>query len=387
MKLISSIDELKEMDNFLSGLTEEFITPLGSVFRVVCQALKNWGIEVTDENINWIKERSKQGYIKEWESSSEKVHDIISEAIVDVGLGEGNKSLNTLLAMTIREILRGWESQNPKREFFICDIGAGTGTTTISIHNRLLEDSETAPLIQRVYWYLIEPSPKAINEAHKNLKEIGLSKYQCIPEFDDEYYSFSKNEKLFDLVVSNAVFHHKSFPDYLSGIHRILAEDGVLVFGDWYSITWYQPHTVVNLIEDIGNLSGLNGEQIAREFREFFDLTPREVEDFTKSFDKGEQMANRKVEEYKKALAERLKRYNEELGKKPTDKGALRQYILEAYEPLNDRLEKLSAHGFEIDITKLKETHKGFRFLDKNIKRLYPDSYGNLACVVAAAKK
>ncbi len=379
MKLVSSIADLESMDNFLNDLTKKFITPLGSVFRVACQALKNWGIEVTEENKDWIKERSTQSYKEEWENNAKEVHDAISNAIVAVGLGEGNKQLNRKLAETVRDILKSWASEDSEREFVICDVGAGTGNTTIAIHQRLAEDSETASLVKRVRYYLIEPSFEATNEANKKLKAFKLGRQQVITAFDDEHYPFVR-EKRFDVVVSNAVFHHKSFPDYLLEIHRLLVDDGVLVFGDWYSRTWYQPHTVVSLIKD---LDEKDGGKIAMDFMDFFDLSFKEVEDFTKSFDEGERKAHESVITYKKVLAKELKELNERLGK--TEKDALKQYILEAYEPLSDRLEKLSAHGFEVDLIKLKETHKGFKSLDKNIKQQYPGT--NLACVVAVAKK
>ena len=54
----------------------------------------------------------------------------------------------------------------------------------------------------------------------------------------------------FDIVVSNAVLHHRAFPTYMNELHRVLKTDGVCVIGDWYTEVWYRPENVAYILKE-----------------------------------------------------------------------------------------------------------------------------------------
>ena len=64
-KLISSIDELDAFDKRLTEITKNLVIRTGSIFKVPSSAYHRWGIEITDENREWLKKQSGKFYEKD----------------------------------------------------------------------------------------------------------------------------------------------------------------------------------------------------------------------------------------------------------------------------------------------------------------------------------
>lgn len=366
-----TVNELLDIERALNEACRELSYLPGSIFRIASQYLKNWGIEVTPENREWIELRSITSYEEEWERSTEASHEAIKRATKDAGLHEGNPKLNTYVGGTAGEILLSMDDE--ERSFNILDIGAGTGETTAALLDYMdIRGEKAKEIIRRSQLTLLDVSRDTLNEADRRIRahiinESAKVKFRTV----DDTHSFIDEikEGNFDLVISSAVFHHMTFPTYLDSIKKGLGGDGVVVVGDWYTRIWEHPAFVAPVLRELGM-----SRDSLMQFEFMFGLGVNDRQRLEKGFEPHEIDANKSMVEYIIKLGHEFARVPQES----------RLFFLEGHEALGDRVRKLEDTGFVVDLKELREKHRGFVSMDNNVRRLYPKS--DIAAVVACAK-
>lgn len=365
------IPELEMMDKVIGELTQDLVVPPGSIFRVACQYLENWGVERTAENTEWIKKRSRESYMEEYGDTGAEINTAIKRAIIATGLGsggrdEGDATLNRNVAgMAVNNLMA---LNDGERRFRIADLGAGEGATTVAILDRLNRTEESREFASLCEFYLVEPSFKRIKSAVEEKLDKHPIKidYSIITATHEDLIPMVK-EGTFDMVVSSSVYHHMTFPDYLDDLYDVLTDEGVLIIGDWYYNILEHPARIIPLLEG----QGLARDRIDR-FRNYFDI-PFDTREIDKNLTPEQERTNRKFVKFINALAVEL------------SKIGARQYFLEGYELLSERMEKMKQAGFETDIKELREKHRAFSRTLDNVRRIYPGT--EIACVISAGKK
>lgn len=368
---VSTTKKINSLNKRIKGLTKKYPLQLGSVLRVACQALENWGIKVTEKNREWIEEEVRNDYKKDWERADKATYDAIHRAVKDSGLGPGNEQLNVNLAEVAVDILLGIAKLKTKHErISLCDIGAGEGATTGAI---LREVKIREPkILKKLDLYFLEPS-KGITKIYDLM--------EAYPEVENPQYmratDYSHLPRImpgsFDLVVSNAVLHHNTFPTYIDQIHRVLKDEGVCIVGDWYAEVWYHPEYVAYIMKEglkVGK-KGLRGflEHMGinnfEEVREFWNACPDDVKQRNEGMLRyvkhiGIEMKKLQTSENADLDAE-VSEDSTELeipsaedivaGRKKISKLSL----LEGHEKHDDRKKKFAEGGFETDPKKVKQ--------------------------------
>jgi hypothetical protein len=382
MRPISSIGELETLDFNLSFITEGLSIKPGSLFRIAQQYLPNWGVEVTEANRAWIEERSLRSYVAEWKYGGAEFDAAIERAVQRAGLTFGNDYLNTLLAEMAVQIMLALHDE--KRVFCVCDLGAGAGSTSEALLDRLehVLGVTTARAFARHFleMYLIEPSMRRLDEANTKLDHHKLKpksvELTCAPHT----HIGRLNDREFDLLISSAVFHH--FPEegaYLRRLWHKVSDGpvekgvntgpGVLLIGDWYHMLCHHPAYVGPLLQALG----ISPEKL-EAFNDIFHVEPGDEKRLDASLT-SQQLDSKKVAmNYLSALGEEMRSVQN-----------AQFEFLEALESFPDRKRKINDAGFETDIKELREKHKGFVSLASNVRRAYPNN--DLTTVLSAAKK
>jgi hypothetical protein len=298
------------------------------------------------------------------------------------GLTFGNDYLNTLLAEMAVQIMLSLHDE--KRVFCVCDLGAGAGSTSEALLDRLenVLGVASARAFARNFleMYLIEPSMKRLEEANTKLDHHKLKpksvELTCAPHT----HIARLNDREFDFLISSAVFHH--FPEegpYLRKLwHKvsdgpaddlISAGSGVLLIGDWYHMLCHHPAYVAQLLQALG----ISAEKL-NAFNDIFHVKPGDEKRLDAALTP-QQLDSKKVAmNYLSALGEEMRGVQN-----------AQFEFLEALESFPDRKRKITDAGFETDINELKEKHRGFVSLASNVRRAYPNN--DLTTVLSAAKK
>jgi hypothetical protein len=372
VRLSEDISELKQIDLFLGSVCNGLAMTPGSIFRIAGQYLPNWGIGVNkSKNENWIEERSRNAYYEEWESGTGDANVAIEKAIEKAGLEYGNKDMNDVLADTVVRILHDMSGliQDRTREFAIIDIGAGTGDTTVAILDAMQSSSVTEALASKCHFYVLEPSFKRLEEVFERLEEHPLKPRKTLISSNLEEYLRTVRRESFNMVVSNAVFHHMGFLTHLRLLRESLANNGIMVIGDWHTTLWQHPAYLAPILRKLG-ASDID----VRRFENFFNVRRGDVELVESRLTPMQLEANYQMLAYVTALADELKNVGA--------KSQLR--FFEAHESLEDRLGKLKSAGFETNLEELKRNYNGFIHMKSNTRHLYQKS--DIACVTAVAK-
>lgn len=393
MRLISETPELERLDGFLAKLSQGLSMGFGSIFRIANQYLKYWGVDVTDKNRDWIKERANDSYVEEWRLGTAKTNKAIEEAIELANLDIGNELMNAQVGEMILDILR--VLHNGKRDFLIYDVGAGSGDTTRAILNHLDLYPETRKIAPHCYFRLIEPSEERLvgkkkkpeneeeEEASAKEKIESHKLYSWLPEAPVYIVGTHKfledvGNNSIDIAVSNAVFHHMPFPDHYGMIKRKLARDGVMVVGDWHTTIWKHPAFVVPILEAVAK-DKETGMEVIKDFKRHFGLEDVDIRDVEKEMGitQMQKTGHKYMIDFIRHLAIRLQDIEEQL------------FFLEAHEAFEDRVmnvkDKEHGGGLEADISRLREWHPAFRNIENNQQIVFPNH--DLAAVIAAGKQ
>jgi hypothetical protein len=394
MALLTTEQDINILDDQLRKVTKRLSMETGTVTRIACQYLRNWGIAVDEHNRGWLEKRSDSSYFNEWKSTNKAIDEAIERAIVEAEL-LGNTHLNTRLADMVVKIMTALNEENPFSEenrFRIGDIGAGTGLTTKAILDRMILEG-VEHLVPFCDFFLLEPSPKRLfgskdedgkedetynqgdEGAYTRLRDHGIGLMQENVSFvcshlQKHFSSFVGNES-FDMIVASAVFHHFSFPTYLSLIREKLKKDGVLVMGDWFTDVWRHPLYTAAILSDMGA-----DTRTVNDFRRFFELGNMTYRDIEKELDfpPERRRANEQMFNFLKKLDIEMRNI----------KVKERLRIFEGHESEEDRLKKAEESHFVTDYKELVK-RPGFSRLKSNIVQVLPGT--SICKVISLAKK
>lgn len=375
MTLLSNIDELKKLDADLQKICENIDYKPGSIFRIASQYMANWGITITDENRDWIIKQARSSYIEEWQRGTSDSNEAIELAVNDAELSMGNLKLNVALAESIAEILPYIVKKNGSA--IVCDIGAGAGDTTIAILDEL-ERRDEEKCVNNTHFYLIEPSIRRIMVAKKSIEEHPYGKSVgniTLVESDDYNHLPIIKDSIFNIVYSNAVFHHMGFSDHFNILNKKIANDGALIIGDWYTTIWKYPSFLVPILRGLG----LEHDRL-EFFKARFSIRDQDERRFLKNLTAEQLEANEGMIKFELAIRERFRDI-------PPHS---RLFFLEAHESLDDRRNKLTNAGFEIDLEMMRK-HEYYACLKKAVRKTYPSKkspgeHGEFASVITARK-
>jgi hypothetical protein len=371
--LKSSDTDLRELDANVSEIFDRLgseaglIIPPGSIFRVACQYMPNYGIEITDENQRTIEALSLRSYHSEWDDSDSLNNKLIETAIAKACIEIGNIGLNSLVAKMAVRILLSMAGNG--RQFNIMDIGAGTGDTTLALMDEMAETREGMELAEACTFILLEPSKKRLDEARVNLHEnsklkgsvlgsIALDRCKRVGEsLEGALANPNPEYGKIDLAISSAALHHMSFPTYLSRLREALADDGVMVIGDWHNNLFTIPLNIINLLRELVKDDKAAEPHLSR------------LKVLLRTRDEDERHFNQSLSGPQRNANDMFRRYVVNLGHelKPL-RGAYKPCFIEALESDEESIRKLEEHGFATDIAELKKFHKGFARIDRNIR-------------------
>ncbi len=371
MGLARQLDDLHALEQRFQELCESLVYKPGSIFRIANQYLANWGIGADEENRAFIDRSSTHSYFQEWRRGTKESNDAIHRAVNGANLPYSNPDLNLEIGLMATEIIR--DLAKTRDRIVIADVGAGAGDTTVALLDFLDMADVDGSLVSRCHFYLLEPSITRLVVAQEVLQSHAINSKRPV-----DFTLVSSNHKthlpmvsdgVFDVVITNAVCHHMTFPDYIGDFQAKLADDGVLVMGDWFTVIWSQPAFVLELMRQLG--------MSAREQQKFeyvFGVKKGDRTALENELAAYQRESNRMMMDFELSIANEFRKIPEES----------RLFFLEAHESLEDRVHKLECAGFETDIDELRAKHRAFLRVEGSIKNLFPNS--DFASVVAAAK-
>ncbi len=378
-KLISSIDELRAFDERLTEITKSLIIRPGSIFKVPGSSYHRWGIEITDENREWLKKRSEEFYDKD-EHELRYIHPA-RESIVKTPLRAYTESrMAGEIGWIVREIMHSLD--DGKREFRICDIGARYGHATSSVI-AALNGPDMNDVVKRTKFYLIDRNQEKLRHAEMNLEMHGVPLgSRVLIAHDDENYLREQHEKKFDIIISLAYFHNKSFPNYLEQLGRVLVDDGALVIGDWHSALWDHPINAFRLLEKIGAGSHMFEDVSEGRVRMVLDAVKEHFgnmleHDSIPGIESSEIVAVKEHMDCILEIASSLRKLNRN--------SIPRVYFLEANETSRARIEKLENAGFTVDMDQIRKAFPKSGKLEGLPRKMLRNS--DFAVVMAAVKR
>jgi len=369
MKLISEVNELKKLDDFLSELSKTLVVEIGSWSRIANQYLANWGIEVTGKNKDWIKKHAQRAFLDEWRNSTDKSNIAIEEAIAEAKLAIGNQRLNAQLGEMVASILKNMH--DGKRTFTIYDLGAGAGDTTIAVLDALDLYEDTQRIAPYCKFRLLEPGSTRLMVAETEIAKHSLFQNLTTPPVyvcgAYDYFESDIGKGAVDIFISNAVLHHFPFPDHFHVIYDKLANDGVMVTGDWHNTIFMHPAFMIPLLEAVGG-----DDKVINKFKNRFCIKEGEREKLEARLSPAERECHRAFIDFQRCLSIRLRDVKERL------------CIVECLETFADRVKNMEDAGFESRIDVLSKKHPGFREIRENKRLVFKEN--DLAGVVAVGK-
>lgn len=374
--LITSISDIEERDNQLTNVTrplgesEYRLVRIGSIFKIDSSLYPMWGIGITDENRDALKRKSDEMYRKDYK---ERIKDEEIEYILKTDFKVTNGSrMAEFIGITAREMLRSLD--DGKRQFLICDVPARDGQLSTAIAHALSRDSKTQGILERTVFHLVDVSEDKIKKATSVLSQFGVRIEKQL-RHDEEFFDELNGRHRFDMVVSLSHFHHKSFlSDYLRKIHRVLADDGALVVGDWHSAICSHPAYIYELLQKTG-------------------LEPRRLDEF-RSVMREYLLQNREPleEEELKAMVDHMEHWGTIASRLRSTTSTIKRrvYVLGAYDTSKQREKKLEEAGFTTDIEKIRTAFPKARLAefskpDAAVKKFVSGS--DSAVVMSAVKK
>jgi SAM-dependent methyltransferase len=329
-------------------------------------------VVVTPKNRDWIKRRAAEKFFEEWQKTTEKANEAIEKAILDVKeLIIGNQGLNRELGEMVVSILRRMHALDGDRIFTIYDLGAGDGDTTLAVLNAMDLYPHTKGLAPYCKFRLLDPGSQRLRVAEAKIAAHPLSKLLLSRPVSivgsSDFFESDVGKGSVDIFISNAVLHHFPFPDHYRVIREKLAEDGVLVAGDWHNTILSHPAFFVPLLEAIGA-----DTYLVNEFMNRFGIKEGDRKKLEEGLTPRQKACHQPFIDFIKAQSVRLKEVGEKL------------CILECLESFEDRGMNMRVAGFEDRIDVLRKEHVGFGDIERNKNLVFADS--DLAGVVAVGK-
>ncbi len=344
---------------------------LGSALRVPSYAYPNWGIPLGAYRIE-----SDTTYTSEWREGSPRQMQYVIDAVLEAGFGNNSQILRDSCARVVaHRVRKRMENAAFKGKINIMDIGAGV--STINIFDAIGDNYK-----DRVFFTLVEPSEKRVEDAASKLSEKGLKRnkdYRVIVAPDQHLPAFVEPESQ-DIVSYVAVLHHHSYTDTTAMIiNAAMKKKGQLVISDWHNPEWEHPNRVYNALKDDFNPDEFNWGTKEHDIRAFVDAYPKALEEAPElsPLDHGSYTQIRKFWQgwarvRKKAIEAREFDENDDI------------LMLEAHVPVERQNEVLRNAGFMIN-PKFMEDLNGQDNIKDNPEQLLDDS--RLLMTTVAYKK
>ncbi len=377
--LITRIEELQELDRRISDICAGLPIVPGSLSRLHHEFYPSYGIHLPEELEDELEAYSLKEFEGEWTETDIEMNRCIERAIKNANIASGNIDLNGLVGRLFREVLtRLYDS---KKMISVTDFGAGGGDTTEAILDALGEDPENGPKIaEKCYFKLVEPSYSRLDEAKEKLDRNPISSDvyhgKTRPRFIlknytmHEYLAGDAKKGDVDVIVSSAMMHHMSYPNYLRELYELLSDDGVMIIGDWHNNLLRHPANLASIIREIHP-----DKYAAEAFEMLFNIKADDASGIERRLPKEDKKANDDFKRFAIAQGHEMRM----LGDCP------KVSFLEALNTMDVFVRELENAGFETDIKQLCKNHKGFAGMERNIRRMLPDR--NVAFVIAVAKR
>lgn len=328
--LLTSIGDIESFDDALCDVTKGLPIRTGSVTRVASSDYHRWGIGLTEDNA-WALKDLVEWYrlkdMREMERYPEK--EFVQATSFVSGL---RSSMARVMAFIIKEMMLSID--DGKREFAVCDLAAGRGKASTAIAAALRSDEVSMKILERTVFHLVDFSAAKLAQAQAGLEIYSPKAIKTHARSDDEF--FGETGERFDLVVSLAHLHKKSFPEIYSSISNALLENGALVSGDWHSSMCQHPIFIYQLLERM-NIEARRLDMFRSLMCEFLspDSSPAlSVEEI------------RAISDHQEYWTDVYLDILQSSSRGPRD---VRFYILGAFDTTKSRVEKMEAAGLETD--------------------------------------
>src|SRR4030095_7279248 len=101
----------------------------GSVFRVPSEHYLNWGIDLTDEKRDRVKELGEEFRLKDYDEKQRRPDiEAVEKTPFSVAM---RQSMARVVAVVVKEFILAMD--DGKREFSLCDLACGRGKTSTAI--------------------------------------------------------------------------------------------------------------------------------------------------------------------------------------------------------------------------------------------------------------
>jgi len=365
MKLITDINEIRDfIEKFLEITSGTLIVP-GSPLRVSSAAYHRWGIGITSENLEQLKEMAEDAYLNQVPVGEER-SDV--ERTIRPKLREWvEPRMARYMGDTVKEMLKSIGLSGDK--ISICEVPARDAEVSCAAAMAITFDSETAGMMQRTEFHMVDISKDSLQDTQRNMAMSGAS--HVLHQELDRVFLAGVAPGSIDILISLSHFHHKPFTDHLAQIHRALKDNGVLLVGDRHSAIWDHPVNAYRILQRMGAEDNTLGA-----FRRHFGFNGNISGDPNVTL----------TSEECNAIARHLQ-YWEEIG------DAVRQLygskkrrvrFLEANDTSEARRQKLECAGFTTDPDMIRKAFPRSK-LSELPKKILADS--DFAVVMAAVKK
>ncbi len=368
---LTKISEIKQMANGAMALFDWSAVPLGHPIRNHAYAYPSWGIVITPDNIEGLRQLSKAEYEKEWVPTDQSLNHLIAIASERAGLSDTNMLLNEKIGQYSAEHILSLKHNAPR----IIEVGTGAGGTILSVLNSMILMGVD---VSKLDITLLEPSQMRLDFAQDQIAKLlqtnGLSTPKIhtlrgtVDALDQVESGFAH------LVFQNAAIHHESFTDHLPNINRVLQSGMPFVSGDWHEgsyetparIYWmyvmlqdpsdeYRTSEVIDFTDGTAHYRSQPERPELKEFRRMFSLDDQILASAFDTYTASEREANVGGMLYWLEVAKIL----EEKGKRSSE------VLIQAHERVTPRVTALKNAGFCFDAEsrgKYVEVikHKGF---------------------------
>lgn len=359
--------------NFVNEITADLPVQSGSVLRVPSSAYGNWGIYITNDNRNWLYSQSRKAYECEWAETDGSLNRLVTEASQQAGLGDVNRHLNNAVgrmaaSAAISLVEDGYAT------IAVCDVGAGTGATSVSFLSAVHNALNSRPEKTLVELSVIEPSMARLDEAERNIAALlaGFPKKNMavtikpIRLADIDALGTMRGQHI---IISSASIHHNAFNYHLQAISDALGRNGIFINGDWHDSLSHHPARIYPLLRELG----ASKEKLAK-FAEFFDVTAEKMRKADGGLSGQAISANNQIFSFWAATGAIFARSRKEC---PI-------YFLEAHEPWTSRHANLRENGFCTEPAKLRMAFPGARAAHAQLRRIHGSSLGAVTVAMKA---
>gem|GEM_PF-3186629 len=380
---LTKLSEIKRMANEAMALFDWSAVPLGHPIRNHAYAYPSWGVVVTADNIEELRQLSKEEYAKEWAPTDENLNHLIAIASERAGLSDTNMLLNEKIGQYSAEHIISLGHDAPR----IVEVGTGAGGTILSVLNSMILMGVD---VSKLDITLVEPSQMRLDFAQDQITKLlgthGLSAPRIralrgsVDALDEVESDFAH------LVLQNAAIHHESFTDHLPNINRVLQPEMPFISGDWHEgsyetparIYWiyvmlqdpfdeHRTSEVINFTDGTSQYRPQPERPELREFRRMFSLDEQRLASAFDGYTTSEREANVGGMLYwlevAKILQEKSKRSSE--------------VLIQAHERVTPRVTALKNAGFCFDT----ESRSKYAEVIRN------KGFGELAAVMVSKKR